>query len=367
MEPIRQLFALALRGAVLAASLATAVCMLFPSAIMSLYSSDPAVIRASASYLRVLSASFVLYGFSNCYIMCLRGVEQVNVSMAIYGTSFFVNVFFNYGFIFGNLGMPALGIQGAALGTVIARAYETVLAVFYMQFREKSVGFTLPDLFSLRTRLMPDFIRSALPVTGNELLWGIGFSITSAVIGRLGNAFTAANSIASVVLNILTVFVFGMSAATAVIVGRTIGEGNVQEATRMAHTLMLLCCTLGVVLGGLLLLIRTPVLAVFSVSAETYDIAYQLLTVMALLAPLQAFANNMIVGVMRGGGDVAANFWLDCGTLWLVSIPLGIAAGFIWYLPPVWVFLLMRADYLAKFILGMHRLRSGRWIRVMTR
>lgn len=365
-EPIRELFAITLRCALAGALLFTVVCGLFPETIMGLYSRDPQVIQASAAYLQVLSASFILFSFSNCYIMCLRGVERVNISMVVYGTSFFVNVFFNYCFIFGNLGMPALGVRGAALGTVIARAYECTFVLVYMCLREKSVGFRPRHLF-MRCRLAGDFVHSALPVTGNELLWGVGFSVSTAIIGRLGSQFTAANSIATVVMNILTVFVFGASAATAVTIGRTIGAGRAEDAARMAHTLLGICCGLGAALGVILLAIRGPVLGLFSVSAETRAIAYNLLTIMALLAPLQAFSNNMMVGVLRGGGDVKVNFLLDCGTMWLVSVPMGLLAGFVWKLDPPFVFLLMRCDYLAQLLLGGLRLRSGRWIRVMTR
>lgn len=224
-----------------------------------------------------------------------------------------------------------------------------------------------PRHLFVRSRLAGDFVHSALPVTGNELLWGVGFSVSTAIIGRLGSQFTAANSIATVVMNILTVFVFGTSAATAVTIGRTIGAGRAEDAARMTHTLLGICCGLGAVLGVFLLAIRGPVLGLFSVSAETRNIAYDLLTIMALLAPLQAFSNNMMVGVLRGGGDVKVNFLLDCGTMWLVSVPMGLLAGFVWKLDPPFVFLLMRCDYLAQLTLGGLRLRSGRWIRVMTR
>lgn len=366
-ESICQLFSLSLRSAVCAAAVFTAVCSLFPEAILSLFSSDAAVIEAGAQYLRVLSASFIFFSFSNCYIMCLRGVEQVKISLFVYGTSFFVNVFFNYCFIFGNLGMPELGVRGAAIGTVIARVYECAVCIFYMYRIEKKVRFTPRRLFGLRTHLAGDYVRNCLPVTGNELLWGIGLSVESAIIGRIGSQFVAASSIATVVMNIITVFIFGMAGATAVTIGRTIGQDRRQDAARMANTLLALSVALGVALGAVILLIRTPVLTLFAVSDGARDIAYQLLTILGFLAPLQAFSCNLLVGVLRGGGDVTTNFILDCGTMWVIAIPLGALSGFVWGLDPALVFLLMRADYVVKFVLGLLRVHSGKWIRVVTR
>lgn len=367
MERIRQLFALSLRAVLAAAALFTLVGLVCPRQVLWLFSSEPEVIEASAQYFQVLSLSFLFFSFSNCYIMCLRAVEKVKISMLVYGTSFFVNVFFNYCFIFGNLGMPRMGVRGAALGTVIARAYECVFVLVYMCRVEKSVRFTPRWLLCAKSELLGDYARNSLPVTGNELLWGVGLSVTSAIIGRMSSQFVAASSIANVVVNLITVFIFGMANATAVTIGRTIGEGRAKEARKMANTLLAMSVALGAAVMFILLAVRRPVLGFFSVSDEARDIAYQLLTILACLAPLQAFSTNLLVGVLRGGGDVRINFILDCGLMWAISIPLGILGAFVWNLSAPVVFLLMRADYVLKFFLGLARVKSGRWIRVVTR
>ena len=130
-------------------------------------------------------------------------------------------------------------------------------------------------------------------------------------------------------MNIITVFIFGMAGATAVTIGRTIGQDRREDAARMANTLLALSVALGVALGAVILLIRTPVLTLFAVSDGAHDIAYQLLTILGFLAPLQAFSCNLLVGVLRGGGDVTTNFILDCGTMWVIAIPLGALSGFV--------------------------------------
>lgn len=124
MLRIRQIFALSLRFALGVSALFTVLGRLFPVEIMHIFATDADVIREGAAYLEWLSVSFIFYSFSNCYIMCLRAVEQVKVSIAVYSSSFFVNVFFNYCFIFGKLGAPEMGVRGAALGTIMARLFE---------------------------------------------------------------------------------------------------------------------------------------------------------------------------------------------------------------------------------------------------
>ena len=229
MLRIRQISALSLRFALGASALFTVLGRLFPVQIMHIFATDADVIREGAAYLEWLSVSFVFYSFSNCYIMCLRAVEQVKVSIAVYSSSFFVNVFFNYCFIFGKLGAPELGVRGAALGTIMARLFECAAVLVYMYRIERTVCFTPKWLLRFRSGLFSDYVRNSVPVVSNELLWALGVAVTNLTIGHMGPSFTSAVSIVNVVNNLVSVFIFGMANATAVVVGKTIGEGRQQH------------------------------------------------------------------------------------------------------------------------------------------
>lgn len=170
MLRIRQIFALTLRVVLVVSSLFALVGHFLPRQVLAIYTNDPAVIASGAEYLKLLSISFVLFSFSNCYIMCLRAVEQVRISMVVYGCSFFINVFFNYCFIFGKLGAPAWGVRGAAFGTVMARLFELCATLVYMCFIEKRVCFTPRWLLQLKSGLGRDYVRNSVPVVSNELL-----------------------------------------------------------------------------------------------------------------------------------------------------------------------------------------------------
>ena len=364
---IRQIFALTLRIALGVSLLFALVGHFFPQQVLRIYTTDPLVIEAGSQYLRWLSFSFVLFSFSNCYIMCLRAVEQVRVSMMIYGSSFLINIFFNYCFIFGKLGAPALGVRGAALGTVLARLFELCATLVYMCFVEKRVGFTPIWLFRLKSGLLRDYIRNSVPVVSNELLWGIGMSVMNLTIGHMGPSFTSAMSIVIVFNQLVSVFVFGMSAATAVIVGKTIGEGRIQDAQRAANSSVLVSLCLSFISMTVLLVGRPYILGMYNVSQLAHDTAFAMLTILALMQPFQAVGCVMVVGVLRGGGDVRSNLILDSGLQWCLAIPLGLLTGFVLHWSAPAVFFCMRSDNLVKSILGLWRLRSGRWIRVVTK
>lgn len=367
MRRVRQLIALSLRFVAVASGLFTLAGLFAPQAVLRIFSPDSAVIEAGAGYLRVLALSFILYGLSSCYIMCLRGVGQVKVSMVVYGTSFFINVFFNYCFIFGRLGFPALGIPGAAWGTVIARGWECLVVLFYMLRVEKQVGFTPRWLFSGGSGLVGDYIKNSVPVVGNELMFGLGVSCGNMIIGQMSSQFVAAASIANVITQLISVFNWGVSNATGVLIGRTIGAGQRDRAQKAANSLLMVSLGLGLICMTILLAGRGPVLAIYAVSEETRALAWQLLTILALMQPINSLASNLLVGVLRGGGDVRTNFVLDCGLQWVMGLPLAALGAFVWHLDAAAVFLLMRSDYFVKLTLGLLRVRSGRWIRSLTR
>lgn len=367
MLRVRQLIALSLRFVALASGLFTLAGLFAPRAILRIFSPDEAVIAAGASYLRVLALSFVLYGLSSCYIMCLRGVGQVRVSMVVYGASFFINVFFNYCFIFGRLGFPQMGIPGAAWGTVIARGWECLAALVYMLRIEKKVGFTPRWMLRGGSGLVGDYVKNSVPVVGNELLFGLGVSCGNVIIGQMSSQFVAAASIANVVTQLISVFNWGVSNATGVMIGRTIGEGHRRRAQREANSLLLVSLALGLICMVLLLAARGPVLAVYAVSEETHRIAWQLLTILALMQPINTVCCNLLVGVLRGGGDVRTNFLLDCGMQWAIGLPLAALGAFVFHCSAPAVFFLMRSDYFVKLAIGLVRVRSGRWIRTLTR
>ncbi|MEG1932322.1 MAG: MATE family efflux transporter, partial [Pygmaiobacter sp.] len=171
---IRKVMRMSMQFVFVMSVLATLLCTLMPEAIIGLFTTNAEIIAAASSYLRLVAFSYIPYSISNNYIMSLRAVEQVKISAAIYGVSFFVNVFFNYCFIFGKFGFPALGVRGAAVGTILARTTELILAMLYMHLFEKRVGFRIKDCLIIDTELLPDYVRHSLPVVGNELMWSFG-------------------------------------------------------------------------------------------------------------------------------------------------------------------------------------------------
>ena len=339
----------------------------FTEQIMSIFSNEAEVIAAGVKYLKTLSIGFVFYSLSNCYFLALRGVEQVKVSTAVYGMSFFVNVIVNYIFIFGKFGAPALGVQGAAVGTVSARIFEFCCAFVYMYFIEKKVGFKWHCMFKIDKTILPDFIHHALPVMGNELIWGMGSVTTGVIMGHIGSTFVAANSVVSVLFNLASVFTFGVANAAAVICGKTIGQGKLKRAQKTAVTLNVTAFCIGVIMSVVVLLVRNPFLSIYNITPDAKLAAFQMLTVVIFIQPLSAIDIVNIIGVLRGGGDTKLALLLDGGGMWLLNIPMSLLLGLVIGAPAPLVYLSMRCDVFIKIFIEIWRIMSGKWIRTVTR
>ena len=235
-----------------------------------------------------------------------------------------------------------------------------------MYGKERTVGFRIHDCLKFDREMLPSFARHSLPVLGNELLWGMGTTLTSVIIGRIGSVFVAANSIAGVMNQMMFITVAGVANAAAVITGKTIGEGSRDKVQRVANTLLLVSVLVGVLNCMLIFSIRPLFLSLYKITPEAHAAAWSILGVMAVLQVIIAVDVTTIVGILRGGGDTRSAFLYDCGALWFVSLPMGILSGLVLHWPVPLVYICLKLDSPIKALLALLRIRSGKWVRNVT-
>ncbi len=367
-EVIKQIMSITMRFLLTLSLLFTIACFFFSEQILSLYSNETEVVKAGAEYLQLLSLSFVFFSSSSCFIVCLRAVESVKASAVVYSISLFINVFFNYMFIFGKFGAPEMGVRGAAVGTVIARFSELVMVLIYMHLIEGTLKMRIKDFFKFNKKLIPDYIRYSLPVVGNEIIWSCGTTVVSMIIGNIGSQFVAAYSIAGLVFQIASVVSFGIASSAAVLCGKCIGGGNSkQDAQKLAHNLTLVVFCVGIISGVFIFSISSLFPSIYDVTEGASKLATQMIMFMGLIMPVAAIDTLNIVGILRGGGDTRTSLIIDCSAVWGISIPLGLLTGFVLEWDPIFVYMSMRSDTVFKAIASLTRVMSGKWIRNVTR
>ena len=367
VEPIRLVTALVIKVAFVFSVVLTVLILLFPEQVMRIYTPEEAVIREGVKYLRIIVYTYVIYGVTATYIATLRSIAVIRVAVVVYLTSLCVNVFLNWVLMFGNLGAPAMGIQGAALATLIARVAELGIAVVYAFFIDKKLELRPRDFLKRDKGLTRDYFRHGLPVVFNELLWSVGVSVQSMILGRLGEAVVSASQIASVIQQFATVFVFGIANAAAVIVGNAVGEGDMEKAGQRADWLKIVSLLVGVFAGGVILLIRPLAVGFYNVPAETKELAGQMVMVQAGIVFFVSITAVGIVGILRGGGDTRFALGIDLCSLWLVALPAGLLSAFVFKLPVLLVYASIKLDEPVKMIVIFWRLRNRNWMKNVTR
>ncbi|MCI8395454.1 MAG: MATE family efflux transporter, partial [Acutalibacter sp.] len=266
----------------------------------------------------------------------------------------------------GLFGAPRLGVIGVAIATSASRVVELALC-FVVSRRSQNIKLKFSTLFVRNKLLMADFVRLSLPALLNDVVWGVGFSMYSVILGHLSAEAVAANSFANVVRNFGSVLCFGQANAGGILLGQMIGENRLEEAKKGAKKVLGLTI-IGGVLGGLVILgIRPLVLQYADLSATAMGYLSVMLLINSYYIIGGAVNTTLIAGVFRAGGDSRFGLICDILDMWVYAVPLGFLAAFVLELPVVWVYFLLCTDEFVKWPWVIKHYRSGKWLKNITR
>lgn len=341
----------------------TAATILFPAVIMRMYTPDRAIIDYGVTYLRWIIPTYFCMGLSLTCTIVLRTVGQVKVPLFTSIAAFFVNVFFNWMFIFGKLGAPRMEIAGAALGTLISRIFELACICGWFFFADKRIGYRLRHLFTRCGDLLREYIRISIPVLISDGLLALGNNAVSMVMGHIGQAFVAANSVTMVTQQLSSVLTTGVSNASGILTGHTMGEGDYQKAQRQGYAFLFMSFVIGCFAALVILVLRGPIINFYKVSPEAKAIAWELMDAILIIVIFQSMSSILTKGVLRAGGDTKFLMAGDILFLWVASIPLGYLAGLVFHWPAFWIYTFLKIDQIIKCVWCFFRLRSGKWMK----
>lgn len=338
----------------------------FPHILMSIFTNDINLITSGIPYLRMVSFSYLFMSFSQVYLCAMRSIERVHFSTVTNAVALILNIIFNAVFIFGLFGAPKLGILGVALATVIARGVEFTICVID-NFIPKAIHFHIKNVLEVNKILFFDFMKYSLPAFGNEIVWGVAFSMYSVIMGHLDSDIVAANAVVVVARNLGTVACFGIADAGAIILGKSIGSGNT-DTIKSDSSHFVKITSISAILGGIVIFLLRPVF--FSMTDLT-PTAQSYLSIMLFINMYyivgQAFNTAMICGVFRSGGDSKWGFFCDIVDMWCYSVPLGFISAFVLKLPPMWVYFLICTDEFVKIPFVYKHYKSYKWLKNITR
>lgn len=360
---LRKLLGLTVGLSILVSGVFFILAFIYPQSLMGLYSRDASVIEKGGSYLRIVSLGYVATSITFSISMALRSIGVTTPSLINSIISLVINCGMNYVLIFGRLGFPAMGVKGAAMGTLSARMVEVIFFMGVIYIRRYPLLGRLKDYIGYSRTFIKRYIETAAPVMVNELFWGIGMTLHAVVFARMGVETMAALNMTKSLEGIIYVAFIGLSSASVVLVGSSIGRGDIEVALLTGKRIFRATLLLGGINCIIVLSVTEIFLSYYNVGVDVKEVSRAMLRYYSILCALRGSATVCLTGIMRSGGDTKFGMWADILTLWGLSVPLTIYGGLYLGLSPATVYLFSKIDVVVKFIISKRRLYSGKWIK----
>ena len=349
----------------------TCICVFAPVRAISIFNRTPAVVAAGSAYLRIAGLSYIPQMAVSMIGALLRSTGRVKLPMVTACLTTALNITLDYGLIFGKLGLPELGIAGAAWATVIS-SWAGLAFVLAVSAAQRNILFgPVREFFDFRRDALAEYLQKTLPVVANEVAWGLGTVVLNLVYSNLGYEYFAAVTIVRTFENLAFALLIGLCSACAIMVGNSVGAGNIGYGVAHARRFVILEPACAIVLGGVLIAARHPMLRLFNTGGALSELTYSSAVIILILYSGHMITRNLpyitIVGVYRAGGDTSTGVKYDMGCLWLLSIPTTVICACVLRLPfpVVYALMLMSEDYVKTFLCLRH-FYSWRWLRPVT-
>ena len=336
-----------------------------PEYLMRIFTPDPELIHYGVQYLQIVGITYLLCGISQIYLCIMKNSGLASMSMIISSTAVFLNIVLNAVLIYGLFGAPRMEAAGAAAATAIARAAE-LLWVFWELRKTGRVKIRFLYIRKPDQGLKKDFWHYTLPVLGNELVWGGGFTMYSVIMGHLGTDAVAANSIANIVKNLIASLAGGIGNGGSIMVGNELGAGRLEMAKAYGKKLCHIAVVSGILSGIFLLLISPLVLQVTDLSPKAEGYLKWMLVMCAVYMVGKYVNGTTIGGIFCAGGDSRFGFLCDAVTLWCFTVPVGLLAAFVLKWPVLAVYFIVNSDEIVKLPAVYFHYGKYKWLKDLT-
>lgn len=366
-KQIRHLVAVGMQISFIVGVVFSVLCIVFARPISSFFTEDVAVVQASVEYMQIVALSYLLFSLSQALISAMRAVETVNIGTVVSLVSLLVNVVLNYLFIFGKFGLPAMGIRGAAVATVAARAAELIVIAAYMAFKDEKLRMKWKDMFQYDKNIARDFVKYGTPLVAGNVVWSINMMMNSRILGGYGAAVITAASVANTMNSMAYIMMQGMSSAIGVITGKTVGAGKFELMKEYARTTQVIFLGFGIIMGGVIALINSSFVALYGGISE--EAAYQsrmFIRVLSVTFVGTSYQAASLFGLVKSGGDITFVFKNDTIFVFCVVLPSALIAAHLGAAPWI-VFACLKCDQILKCIVAFFKIRRYDWMKNLTR
>lgn len=370
LKPIRDIIGAGMRFGLGIAFLMFLCALFIPETVLGLISNDPDVIEESVKYIRIVCFTYLIFTATNTLTTSLRSVGIVKIGYVISFSTLCINIILNYCLIYGNLGFPALGIKGAATATLISRTVELLIVIYFLKYKERKLQITLHTLIHIDISYIHDYVKVSLPLLITQATWGLAQILQTAIIGNLDNSSSviAANSIAVLTFQIISVIGYGAASAGAMLTGKVVGKNDLIQLKKQTITFQVIFLVLGILTGLGIWWVKDFVLSFYpALNAEARSITLQFITVMAITSVGTCYQMAADVGIIRAGGSPSFSMINNAIFMWGIVLPASFLSAYVFGLPAAFVFFCLKSDQILKCPVIFVYVNSYKWIKNVTR
>ena len=331
---------------------------MFPLQFIRLFANDARVISEGSVYLGIIGWTFIPLGITNIFGAAIRCRGKSSWPLYVGFVSATLNTGLNYCLIFGNYGMPMLGVKGAAYASVISQVAGAVLIIVMFFRLYGRIRYSV----SLGKENYWQYLSMLIPIVINEFLWSVGQSINTFVYGHMSTDELAGMSLTGSLQGLTIGALSGIAQAAGILVGKRLGEGQYDQAYQESKKLCVYGFIGSILFSVTIMALKTPYVHLFNVSDDVRAIGLALLTAFAVLMPIKVL--NMILGggIIRSGGRTKYIMMIDMLGTWLIGVPIALVTGLVFKFPIVWVYFMLSQEEVVRFIISIFMFRSRKWM-----
>ncbi len=363
---IDEIFGMGMRQAIVVSIVFFIACAFYPHLLMKFFSNDPSLVSIGSDYLRIASWSYLIFGISQCYLAVMKVSERVKRTAWVSSVTVIINIILNAIFIFGLLGVPAMGVRGAAVATVIARTFELAWSIS-SSYEKGFIRFVPKMLFNWNKNLTLDYLKCTAPIMASYIIWGVGFTSYTAIVGHLNSDAAAANSIAAVVRDLLCCICNGFSCAAGIVIGNELGAGQLKQAKHHGDKLMLFSFLSGFFCTIVMISTIPAVLSYMKLSDRAQGYLVGMFIIMAIYMIGRTVNTIMENGVFSAGGDTLFDTYSLIVSMWCIALPCAYMAAFWLKFPVLVVYACTCLDEVGKLPWMIHHYLKYKWVKNLTR
>ena len=332
-----------------------------------LFSQEPEVIELGTQYMKIVCFSYIFAALSFVISYNSRFIQDLKYPTIINACAIAMNIFLNYVFIYGNFGVPALGVRGAAIATTVSRILECVAMMLSVYLRKEHPLKAYPSqLFCYSRELLVNVMRTAVPVIITEGMWAFSVSAIFAAYGKISASALAISQIAVTVTDFFQTIYFGLGNASSVIIGEVLGQGRRSTAFEYSRKVLKVTWILNIIMTVVIILARTPIAAIYDFSPETTEMLMKALLVYAVALTPKMLAYMTICAILRAGGDTVFCMYMDVAFNVGLQIPLAYIGVLVLKWPLHWVMAFVAIADFIKVFFCYYRYYSKKWMNIFT-